>query len=298
MVTGFLFWWRAAAAPGHIDVLLLLRSRIRRLAPLYLSCVAIIIMVVGIETRWTPSVPPSTLAASLAQWASFGLFGLSDINGLSHTSVLDPALWTLRYEWIFYLVLPGLSFLATPPRLASLAIVLMLLWLIGLPSPFDYITANFLVGMIVAQLVAARPLPRILQSRGYAVAALLPMVGFGLFGDGDFSVLESVCLTPLFTVVAAGNCLFGALASRAARCLGLVSYSTYVLHGVILYVTLALANRLVKVGDLDPMTYWALMLPISAIVVGVSPVSYRWIEYPFLAAPSPAARRRIAVTRG
>src|SRR5258708_8764212 len=106
MVTGFLFWRRAAAAPGHIDVLLLLRSRIRRLAPLYFSCVAVIIVVVGIETRWTPSVPPSTLAASLAQWASFGLFGLSDINGLSHTSVLDPALWTLRYEWIFYLALP------------------------------------------------------------------------------------------------------------------------------------------------------------------------------------------------
>ena len=285
MVTGFLFWRRAAAAPGRMDVPALLRSRLRRLAPLYLTCITVIFAVVGVETRWTFAVPLPVLAASLAHWATFGLFGLPDINGFADTSLIDPALWTLRYEWFFYLTLPGLSFLATPRRLAGVGLAVAILSLTGLQAANDYVAANFLVGMSVAQFAVARPFPAILRSRRAALLALLPAVVAGIAGDGEFGVLESISLAPLFTVVAAGNDLFGALSSRAARCLGLVSYSTYVLHGVVLYLALAAASRVVSVGDLAPAAYWALMLPISAAVVAVSAVSYRWIEHPFLASP-------------
>jgi peptidoglycan/LPS O-acetylase OafA/YrhL len=297
MVTGFLFWRRAAAAPGRMDLAALLRSRLRRLAPLYLCCVTLVVAIVGAETGWTLSVPPQALATELAQWVGFGLLGLPQINGLAHTSVIDPALWTLRYEWLFYLALPVLSFLATPSRLAGLTLTLLALWLLGLPAPFNYISANFLVGMIAAQLALAWPLPPILRSRGCALAVLLPVVGFGLLSDGDFSLLETACLAPLFLAVAAGNSCFGALACRAARLLGLVSYSTYVLHGILLYVALAAASRLVSVGDLHPLAYWALMLPISAAVIGISAASYRWIEHPFLAAPRPASRAGIPIAQ-
>jgi peptidoglycan/LPS O-acetylase OafA/YrhL len=289
MVTGFLFWRRAAAAPGRMDVTALLRSRLRRLAPLYLSCIAVVLAVVGVETRWTLAVPPLALAASLAEWTGFGLFGFPDINGLAHTRLVDPALWTLRYEWFFYLALPGLSFLATPRRLAGLGLTVAVLSLTGLLAPLDYVSANFLAGMTVAQVAVARPLPAMLKSPGAAVLALLPAIGFGLLGDGDFSVLESLSLAPLFAVVAAGNDLFGTLSSRAARCLGLVSYSTYTVHGLVLYLALAAASRFVAVGELAPAAYWALMLPVSAAVVALSAAGYRWIEHPFLGAPAPAA---------
>jgi peptidoglycan/LPS O-acetylase OafA/YrhL len=255
MVTGFLFWRRAAAAPGRMDIKALLRSRLRRLAPLYFSCLTVILAVVGIKTNWTLAVPPGALAASLMQWASFGLIGFPDINGLAHTTLIDPALWTLRYEWLFYLALPGLSFLATPRRLVGLVLATAALSMTGLLAPLDYVAANFLVGMIVAQVAVSRPLPAVLRTRAAAVLALLPLVAITLGSDGDFSILESLALAPLFIVVAAGNDLFGTLSTPAARCLGLISYSTYVLHGIVLFLALGLASRFVAVGDLDPAAY-------------------------------------------
>lgn len=295
MVTGFLFWRRAATAPGHLDVKALLRSRLRRLAPLYFSCLTVILAVVGVKTSWALAVPPGALAASLVQWASFGLAGFPDINGLAHTALIDPALWTLRYEWLFYLALPGLSFLATPRRLAGLVLAAAILSMTGLLAPLDYVAANFLVGMVTAQVAVSRSLPAVLRTRVAAVLALLPVLALALLSDGDFSVLESLALAPLFVVVTAGNDLLGTLSTRAARCLGLVSYSIYVLHGVVLYLALGLASRFIAVGDLDPGVYWAMMLPVAASVVAVSAASYRWIEHPFLVAMSPAARPAIPV---
>jgi peptidoglycan/LPS O-acetylase OafA/YrhL len=231
------------------------------------------------------------------QWVSFGLIGFPDINGLAHTALIDPALWTLRYEWLFYLALPGLSFLATPRRLAGLVVVAAILSLTGLLAPLDYVAANFLVGMVTAQAAVSRPFPAVLRTRVAAVLALLPVAALGLVSDGDFSILESLALAPLFVVVVAGNDVFGALSTRAARCLGLVSYSTYVLHGIVLYLALGLAGRFIAVGDLGPAAYWALILPIAAVLVALSAVSYRWIEHPFLAAPALAARPVMPVER-
>ncbi len=295
MVTGFLFWRRAAAAPGRMDIKALLRSRLRRLAPLYLTCLTVIVAIVGIETGWTLAVPPMALASSLIQWASFGVMGLPDINGLAHTTLIDPALWTLRYEWLFYLALPALSFLATPRRLAGLVLAAAVLSMTGQLAPLDYVAANFLVGMVVAQVAVSRPLPPMLRTRAAAVLALLPLVALALGSDGDFSILESLALAPVFAVVAAGNDVFGTLSTRAARCLGLISYGTYVLHGIVLFLALALVSRFVAIGDLDPAVYWALTVPIAAVVVAVSAASYRWIEHPFLIAPSPAPTPAVPV---
>jgi peptidoglycan/LPS O-acetylase OafA/YrhL len=283
MVTGFLFWRRSAAAPGGLAVAAFLRSRLRRLAPLYFACLVLIFAIIGVKTQGKLAVPPLALAGSLAEWACFGFLGFPDINGLEGTSVIDPALWTLRYEWLFYMALPALSFLATPVRLAGLVLVAAILLALGHLEPLDYAITNFLVGMIVAQFAVSGALPTIFTSRAAAVLALLPLLGIGLAGDGDYSIHGALALAPLFAVVAAGNTLFGALSLRAARCLGLVSYSTYVLHGALLYVALGLMNRFTAVKGLDPAAYWSLMLGLGAALVGISAVTYRWIEHPFIA---------------
>jgi peptidoglycan/LPS O-acetylase OafA/YrhL len=128
----------------------------------------------------------------------------------------------------------------------------------------------------------------LMQWTSFGLIGFPDINGLALLSDRDFSILESLALAPLFVVVAAGNDLFGALSTPAARCLGLISYGTYVLHGIVLFLALGLASRFVVVGDLDPAVYWALMVPIAAVVVAVSAASYRWIEHPFLGAASPA----------
>lgn len=285
MVTGFLFWRKAAAAPGRMDLKALYGSRLRRLAPLYLACLGVILAIVVIRTGWRLNVPPVELVTSVAAWLSFGLAGFPDINELRDSRVIDPALWTLRFEWMFYLALPPLSFFATPRRFAGIVSAGAALSLLGLAKPFDVVVANFLIGMGAAQFTAARAVPAILRSRGAAVLAILPAVANGIASDGDFSVVESLSLMPLFYLVVAGNDFFGALSTRALRLLGLVSYSTYVLHGVVLYVALALLNQVSPIAGMAPIPYWTVLLLLAIAVVAISAGSYRWIEHPFLSLP-------------
>jgi peptidoglycan/LPS O-acetylase OafA/YrhL len=291
MITGFLFWRRAVAAQGRIDIIPFLRARLRRLAPLYLACLAFILAIVGVETKAVLAVPATALVGSLAQWACFGVFGLPDINGLPHTHLIDPALWTLAYEWLFYLALPGLALLATPARLTGLTVLIVILLLSGRLAPVEYVILNFLVGMITAQVATASALPSLLRSRTGAAIGLITPVVIGFTSDGGYDPLLSLALAPLFAVVVAGNNLFGILSLPAARCLGVVSYSIYLLHGIVLRSSLDLASHVVAIDRAPPILYWLMMLPVTVGVVGLSFASYRWIEHPFLA---PGSRWRLA----
>lgn len=279
MITGFLFWQRAIRDSGRIEARRFFGSRLRRLAPMYLFCVTLVFAVVGARTRWTLQVTPSDLALSLAAWAGLGMFGTPDINGLAHSNIIDPALWSLRYEWVFYLVLPFLAFLATPSRFIVPAIVGLALPLTG---RYGVLAPNFVIGMAVAHLDTARLLPTALRSPAVAVGTLLLMALGTLAAEGDFAVVPSLAVGPLFAAVVAGNTFFGTLSSRTMRFLGTISYSVYVLHGILLILALGVINSVAPIAEMSAVTYWTLLQPVSAVVVLLSAATYRWIEHPFL----------------
>lgn len=88
-------------------------------------------------------------------------------------------------------------------------------------------------------------------------------------------------LSPLFFVIAAGNSLMGTLTQSGAQVLGRISYSIYLLHGIVLYAGLKLLNHFSPVAKLSTMSYWLFMI-FLAVVVMVCSATYRWIERPFL----------------
>lgn len=213
MVTGLLFWGKAIAGGGHIDIRRLYASRLRRLAPMYLFCLVPIFTIVGYRTGWTLRVPPLELAASIGAWLGLGMLAFPDINGVADTLSIDGALWTLCYEWLFYLALPLLAVFATRSRFVGVAAI-------GVAAPLlvgqrGYLAASILVGMAIAQFGEGLRAPAWLRSRPVALGAALPLIASLGLSDGVSGLWPFVGAVPLFVAIAAGNDLWGV---RAAPC--------------------------------------------------------------------------------
>ena len=79
-----------------------------------------------------------------------------------------------------------------------------------------------------------------------------------------------------------GNTLLGLLRTRAMVFLGTISYSVYLIHGIVLFIVLHSANYFVKITTLNPWQFWTLILVSAILTVLVSAVTYRYIEHEFL----------------
>jgi peptidoglycan/LPS O-acetylase OafA/YrhL len=124
-----------------------------------------------------------------------------------------------------------------------------------------------------------------------ALALLFLGTSFWTFHDDHFAELNTALMGCFFYVVAAGNTLGGLLASRPARVLGTVSYSLYLMQGIVLFV----GRSSVHLKGATPATIWLFENVCGVALTLVSFATYRWIEYPYLASrparqPAPAVQ--------
>ncbi|HTH59664.1 MAG TPA: acyltransferase [Paraburkholderia sp.] len=279
MITAFLFTRKVSAAHDGVDWKRLYVGRLRRLAPLYVFVTLAIFVVVAQKTGWVLRDPPLALAFRAFNWLGLGVLLHPDLNGLRQTMLIDIAMWTLRYEWLFYAALPAIALFATPKRAPVLvAVTLVLTYALGV----DAVIVNFLFGAFAALIHVRWPqLPRLRHPLA-AVAAFGALAATALPLAQMYGPLQSLLLFPLFVGALYGNSFFGALTTLSARVLGLVSYSVYLVHGVMLYVGLQLLNAFVPVAGIGDVAYAGVATLIGAATVGVSLVTFRFVEHPFM----------------
>jgi peptidoglycan/LPS O-acetylase OafA/YrhL len=285
MLTGYLFWGKARAAKGRMNAFKLWRGRLYRIGPLYLFSLLLVLLVAALQTgghwlapaNWKPLL--RLLALGALRWHNVGPVNLGDYNA--------GVVWTLWYEWMFYLALPFIAWLAVGRRTFGVAAMVYTLTFIGLwfhlnlqPGLF------FILGMLCPVLLdhqALRPQLARPAVAGLALAATLAL--FGLCRDylltGTPSVSCAAALFPLFLAAAAGNNFFGFLTHPAIRCLGAMSFSLYLLHGIVF----RLVFRLLKTAgltDWPQLDYWLIIVATAVATTLLCAATYRWIEFPFL----------------
>jgi len=285
MLTGYLFWGKARAMKGKMNAWRLWRGRLYRIAPLYLSSVLIVLVVAAIETgghwlvleNWKPLL--RLLALGALGWHNIGQVNLGEFNA--------GVVWTLWYEWVFYLTLPFIAWLAVGRKIFGVAVIAYALTFAGLwfnlnlqPGLF------FILGMICPVLLEERTLHSRLQGRVVAAMAMsATLLLCWLCRDYLITRVPSLSVAgaffPLFFVAAAGNSFFGFLIHPAIRCLGAMSFSLYLLHGIVF----RLVFRILKTDgltDLPQLDYWLIIIVTAIATTFLCAATYRWIELPFL----------------
>lgn len=298
MVTGYLFWSRLIREEGRPAWLSLYVGRLFRIVPLYLLAVSVMLAVVLVETGGVLNVPAAVLVKQVVRSYAFDFLGATDVNGYPATPLLlAGVVWTLRYEWIFYLLLPLAALAARDRRThlpaTALALAVCIAWLLLNPTHWRKIEvvcpALFLVGMTCASLHRLGMRPRL--SDGLASGTVLTLLSLTFAGfSSAYGAGPVILLGFAFFLIASGCTVFGLLTCRPARRLGDVSYSIYLLQGLMLAAVFRPAPmREIALGS--PLGFWSLVLLCALVLVAVSGVTYALVERPGI-----ALGRRIAAS--
>jgi peptidoglycan/LPS O-acetylase OafA/YrhL len=180
----------------------------------------------------------SSLLVTLAAWSTGGLFKVAEINGQGLLFLNANVLWTLQYEWTFYLLLPllALVFKQRTVLMAALYVGIVLatvvihmdtarsFLLVGLPLLLGCITA--------AWLRNGRYVPPMNSQTSVATALCLLVLSLVGFRSGFATINIVFLIWPLFSMIAAGCNPAGFLTWRSTTFLGKISYGVYMMHGI------------------------------------------------------------------
>ena len=303
-ITGFVFWTKLQREP-RLRFGKHLRSRIARLVPAYWAVIGLILLSLVFDSEWIGWTSSVTTLKTINSWMLFTLPGTegSDDWPLIGRLFLS-VVWTLKLEWIFYLIIPFCGWFATRFWRTGLFVGLLLV----IHTTVMMNTTNAAIPREI------RTLARVTTSNlmfcfsgGILVAEIRRLlcehyskinfrgVGFSIFGTGmlvwlfflmpaRYSLEESLWLLIPFLLVTLGNDWFGLLTSKPMLFLGKISYSVYLLHIILLFFTFHWINTIYPVGKISPMAYWLIIAGHGAVLIALSALWHQLFEAPFMKA--------------
>jgi peptidoglycan/LPS O-acetylase OafA/YrhL len=195
---------------------------------------------VALYSEFALKVRVSSLLITLAAWATGGLFKVAEINGQGLLFLNANVLWTLQYEWTFYLSLPLLALLFRR-RTALMAALYVAIVLAAALSHMDTARSFLLVGLpllcgciTAAWLRNGRYVPPMNSLSSVATALCLLILSVIGFRSGIATLDIVFLIWPLFSMIAAGCNPAGFLTWRSTTFLGKISYGVYMMHGIML----------------------------------------------------------------
>jgi len=282
IITGFLFISKIIQTDSKLNWLKLYESRIFRIFPLYFFTLMIISFVVFSSSNYELNVSFSSL---LSQYFNWGIFIGDNINGFLNTrKVIAGVDWTLKYEWVFYLSLPILAAIFYKfGKIGGAVLFFACAFLFLFPKTFFSFSTTFLIffafGGLAALTVNTTSLPAsIIKGKVVSSIVCLAIVAI-LFYPNTLNSIHISLIFLVFILVALGNDLFGVFSLRSSILLGEISYSIYLLHGVVLYFAFTFIGT-VEIKNYTFQEYLFLMPIISVVIVLFSSMTFILIERP------------------
>lgn len=219
----------------------------------------------------------------MLDWLLFSIPSKPDMNGFIETfRIVAGVTWTLPYEWLFYFCLPFLGvLLGNRPSPVAMAIMAGMIWLVLKAwQPNWTLAYMFVAGGLSALAVRSTHLQRFAASIPGNLLCLALLLLPGVLFPSAYQETAILILGLAFLLIAAGSSLFGLLTQALSRFLGEMTYSMYLLHGCILFISFELLIGRDNAKAFSALEHWLVIGAITPLVVLASYLSFRFIESP------------------
>ncbi len=277
IMTSFLYWSKMIAQKGQVDEGYLYRSRFLRLAPMYIFCAALIVFSILVQSGF--DIDFKQTAKDILSWLTIGLITTQSVNNVSVLPINAGIHWTLHFEWFFYLLLPILAIFLRSKKMLVMALPLAFY---ALSSDDRGYWAIFFFGIIAAHIYSKYPKFDFFNKQ---ISSIIPLFGIILvyfMNYKPYSFSQYAVSLGVFLCFVYGSDLFGFLKTYTAKSLGTLSYSIYLIHGIVLYGVLNTADYWKPIVSMSAIEFWLLITLGGLLTIVISSVTYRYIEYPFI----------------
>lgn len=288
MITAFLFTTKLLNTYSNnknIDWSDFFISRVFRLVPMYLVSIMSLVVIVLVISDWKLNVSVGAFLKEVFCWGIFTIRGAPDINGFVNTGIINAEVgWSLPYEWLFYFSLPMLSIFFSKNNVSKLFIsisIVFILFYCKYNSVESYHLWSFFGGAISPFLIKYGADKMKYNSIFFSVVIILCLASILRFHSSNDFICKFLIII-VFNLIALGNTLFGILKISVLKFLGEISYSTYLTHGIIIFLVINFCIGFKEALELSPTKYCLIIFCITPIIVLSSFMTYLKIEKPFM----------------
>jgi peptidoglycan/LPS O-acetylase OafA/YrhL len=276
MITGFLFGFKLFQ--NEFDLKKFFISRVKRLIPLYVFSVLLLVFVVFYINNFILKEDLTSLFTNILKWLSFKFVHFVPINNDPRVFEIQSVYWTLKWEWKFYFALPFLFLLNK--KVFKRKDILFVLFLLVLFFFYRYVYVFiFLLGVLAALLYNQNI--KLNKTILNIVGILSLFLVFILF-DEVYEKLPAMLLGIFFISIIIGGNLNFILNLRILRYFGTISYSLYLLHNIVIFFIFYNINIYYKsVSIISQIEYWIILFSILIITTLFSMFTYTQIEHRF-----------------
>ncbi len=280
MITAFLFFSKLLEAKNHkIDWYRLYISRILRIFPLHLCISLLTIIIALIVTNFTLNESILSIAKNAVKFLQFKM---PTINGVSTGLIGAGVTWTLRWERSFYIALPFFAFFLS---LNVSRIWFVIIGTITISTIFHdqgLFSLCFVGGIVAAFIVKHNFHLEFFKKLVFGLFAVICLIFEMNYFQSSFQPWGLLLLSIFFIAAIADNPLLKIFSSRASQFLSTISYSIYLLHGIILFIVFKFVIGFETAKLFSPIQHWSVISGCAIILILASSLTYRFIELPFL----------------
>ncbi|MBZ9702492.1 MULTISPECIES: acyltransferase family protein [unclassified Mesorhizobium] len=303
-LTGHLFW--SQVLTGSFNYTTFFPKRLKRLVPAATAMVGTVMFFDWLVLARMPSLTFDHIML-LVRNLAFGFGGTNDVF-FPETVQRINVIWSLKWEWLFYLWLPLASCFKSLPAITGFLIFLIMVFMDPRQIDGGNSDAIFLLAFFLGGLMsyADKLRPDVLVTLGKIFAspyfAILWIGVIALYIRGLDAPTVPVRSVPLLLVSFGIFLYFWAskhnsqkwIFAPPVQLIGKVSYSLYLWHLAINWYVIKISSRLFNIDSI--LAYMALSAIMLVIVIAVAMASYVAVERPFMARkpsatipPEPAA---------
>ena len=284
MITAFLFINKLLLARDNsINWEKYIKSRFFRLFPAYFFSIIIVFIIVAVLSNFKTNDSTISNFTHIIGWLFFTVGGPNDINNITNTYLIDSGVtWSLPYEWLFYLILPVIALLFKI-KVSQKNVIIYTMSFIGIALLNHVVLKQFVpfFGGIIAALLLTKKSIRLEGVKYSLVLLILVFILIYFFNNGK-DIVPILISTLLFIIIASGNSIFGILSNRFSRLLGQITYSLYLLHGIVLFIVFKFVIGFQEASQFSDNKYWAIIACCLFPIILISQISYKYIELPFI----------------